>query len=71
MADMNGDPVIGIICDNLRDMPDALRNQLFLSLPDALRNSPLIFTLTNADSKDNVKISAKTGSKIRESGNNQ
>ena len=64
MTDAGGASMIGIVCDNLRDMPDALRNHLFLALPDTLRNVPLAWSLTNADSKDDVKIFNKSGSKF-------
>ena len=55
MTDTGGVPVVGIVCDNLRDMPEALRNQLFLPLPDALRDVPLTWTLTNAEDEDSRK----------------
>ena len=59
MMDAKGASMLGIVCDNLPDMPDALRNRLFLHLPETLRNVPLVCTLTNADSKDNFKTAKK------------
>ncbi len=55
MTDTGGVPVVGIVCDNLRDMPEAMRNQLFLPLPDSLRDVPLTWTLTNTDDENSHK----------------
>ena len=57
MTDVSGFPVVGIVCDNLREMPEGLRDVLILPLPDALCNIPLICTLTNADAKHHPKSS--------------
>ena len=62
MMDAGGVTVIGIVCDNLRDMPEDLRNQLFLPLPDALRDVPLTWTLTNAEGENSRKAAHNANS---------
>ncbi len=48
LTDANGVPVVGIACDNLREMPDALRDYLIVPLPASLRGVPLTCTLTDS-----------------------
>ena len=51
LTDADGDPVIGIVCDNLPDTPAAQRDRLFLPLPANLRDVPLAFSLADIRSE--------------------